>query len=72
MGKFTIKHTNLSEDFIEFFFKCAFLYEKNIFNIKIRWSIHLISMKGLVVYILKKYKNKIIYIKYNHASSNIF
>jgi hypothetical protein len=38
------------------------------FDIKIRWSVHLISMKGLVVYILKKCENKIIYIKYgNHT-----
>jgi hypothetical protein len=35
LGKFTIKCTNLSEDFTEFFFKHTFLYEKNIiFDIK--------------------------------------
>jgi hypothetical protein len=28
-------------------------------------------LKGLVVYILKKCENKIIYIKYRNASSNV-
>jgi hypothetical protein len=45
--------------------------KKILFDITLRWSVHLISMKGLVVYILKKCKNKIIYIKYRNASSNI-
>jgi hypothetical protein len=45
--------------------------KKNLFDIKIRWSVHLISMKGLVVYILKKCENKIIYIKYRNASLDV-
>jgi hypothetical protein len=41
--------------------------KKKIYDIKIRWSVHLISMKGLMVYILKKCGNKIIYVKYRNA-----
>jgi hypothetical protein len=35
-------------------FKCTFLYEIYLFIFSKRWSVHLISMKGLVVYVLKK------------------
>jgi hypothetical protein len=48
-----------------------FVRRKNLFDITLRWSMHLISVKGLVVYILKKCENKIIYIKYKNVSSNV-
>jgi hypothetical protein len=34
--------------------------------------VYLISLKDLMVYILKQCKNKIIYIKYKNAPLNVF